>query len=510
METTYTLTAEQEQALDLFSTGQHLVIEAGAGTGKTSTLITLAESTDRIGQYLAFNKALVEDAKLRFPTNVAVSTIHSLANRSVRQSHPAIMRRLNKGRLSRTEEARILGIDRIVVQTADGPKPLAAGYLAAHVLEGIKFFCQSDATEPSERHFPTLDRLDVATQRPDGSWTHRGPVNREIAKALTPALRRAWSDLTSEHGRLRFLHEHYLKMWELTNPVIDVDFILFDEAQDVSPVMRSIVLQQASRSQLVFVGDSQQAIYGFTGARNAMTFLDGERTFLTQSFRFGPAVAEVANVVLTRIDQTEDAPLRLKGFDSIESAIGSIEEDALPDALLCRTNATAVAQAIRWMAEGHKVAVAENLRTSVTGFAKGSIELREDGWTKHHELNPFRTWGEVQDFVAFDPAGGDLKLLVDLVDEFGAEVIIDEMNRTVSENKADVIVTTAHTSKGREWNRVKLAADFGPRKNRETGDEIEPSVDDLRLLYVAVTRAKLLLDCSAVRWVTSGDEVDEA
>ena len=47
------------------------------------------------------------------------------------------------------------------------------------------------------------------------------------------------------------------------------------------------------------VGDSQQQIYTFTGAINALAQVGAEqRTFLTKSFRFGPKIAEVANDVL--------------------------------------------------------------------------------------------------------------------------------------------------------------------------------------------------------------------
>lgn len=43
------------------------------------------------------------------------------------------------------------------------------------------------------------------------------------------------------------------------------------------------------------VGDSAQAIYGWRGARDIMTGFDGTRLTLSQSFRFGPRLAEEAN-----------------------------------------------------------------------------------------------------------------------------------------------------------------------------------------------------------------------
>jgi superfamily I DNA/RNA helicase len=59
----------------------------------------------------------------------------------------------------------------------------------------------------------------------------------------------------------------------------------------------------------------------------------------------------------------------------------------------------------------------------------------------------------------------------------------------VPEGEADVVVSTVHKAKGREWSRVRVADDFSPFRNRRGGRrEIQP--EDVRLFYVAVTRAR--------------------
>lgn len=497
---TYAPTAEQQQAIDLFNSGVDFVIEAGAGTGKTSTLKFLAaegHKAGKKGQYLAFNRALVNDAEGQFPSSVAVRTVHSLAWGAIIGPNRQLKARLNGGkRLSRAQEARILNIREITVTTPAGKKTLAAGFLAAHVMQAVTRFCQSADPTPNERHFPIIPGIDL----PDEKGNPRYDNNNAIAAALLPALTAAWEDITSDNGALRYLHEHYLKMYELSGPRINVDYILFDEAQDVSPVIRSIVMQQQGRVQLVFVGDSAQAIYGFTGATNAMAMLEGPRTYLSQSFRFGEAVADAANEVLSMLT---DSKLRLRGFDKIDSKIEAI--DGTPDVILCRTNAVAIRNALTLMAEGKKVAIADSLKTQVVRFAEACIQLQENGRTDHPELAPFDSWGAVQFFVETDPAGDDLRLLVNLVDDFGADVIIDELRHTVSEANADVTVTTAHTSKGREWDRVRLAEDFVKRAEGDEEPTLRPGDDELRLLYVAITRAKLVLDLGPVPLDNAGD-----
>ncbi|GGN95360.1 hypothetical protein GCM10011579_095850 [Streptomyces albiflavescens] len=49
----------------------HLALQASAGTGKTTTLARLAHVTQRRGRYLAYNWAIAQDARSRFPPTVS-------------------------------------------------------------------------------------------------------------------------------------------------------------------------------------------------------------------------------------------------------------------------------------------------------------------------------------------------------------------------------------------------------------------------------------------------------
>lgn len=62
------------------SVDETLLITAFAGAAKTTTLELIAQSLPQSRfLYLAFNKAIVEEAKKRFPKNVTIKTTHSLA-----------------------------------------------------------------------------------------------------------------------------------------------------------------------------------------------------------------------------------------------------------------------------------------------------------------------------------------------------------------------------------------------------------------------------------------------
>lgn len=468
-------TDEQTAALDLFTAGGSMVIEAGAGTGKTSTLQLLAESTDRRGRYIAFNRAIVEDVKGRIAGNVDASTAHSLAMRAVGRPY---RHRLDSGRMRGSEIAHVLGVRNQHVTYGLQRKVLADWLLAGYVMRAVTTFCQTADEEPTIRHVPYIDGIDL----PDADGRRTYDNNNEVAAALLPAVHKAWADIRNVDGVLPFRHDHYLKMWQLSHPRTAVDFILFDEAQDANPVLAAIIAEQ-THAQRVYVGDEAQSIYGFTGAVNAMAGFETEhRTRLSQSFRFGPDIADEANHHLARLG----SPLRLAGYDAVTSTVGPLDGD--PNVVLTRTNAAAVAtllDALKRDIRPHLVGGGDQ----VIRFARGAQSLKDDGWTSHPDLACFRTWVEVQEYVENDAQGGELKLLVELVDEFGADTIVDALGRMPSEHRAELVISTAHKAKGREWSRVQLGADFA---------DLPEVADEIRLQYVAVTRAKHHLDCEVL------------
>lgn len=474
-------TAEQEKALELFATGKSLAIEAGAGAGKTSTLKLLSESTDRFGQYIAFNRPIVKEAGAKMPSTVNCSTAHSLAYKAVGHKYQARLR--NSQRMRSPQIAQMLGLTSMTVKTFDGrDKTLSASFLAGLTMRAVTAFCQSADLEPSAKHVPTVEGLD-----PAGFDGRRAMLNRDVARHVAPAVTKAWADLMSAEGGLPFKHDHYLKAWHLSGPKIDADYIMFDEAQDANPVLVAIVAAQ-EHAQLVWVGDSQQQIYSFTGAVNALASVPAEqRTYLTQSFRFGPAVAAVANSVLDKLD----AELRIVGTPSIPSRVGPTSS---PDAILTRTNAAAVKAVLEAQRAGRKVHLVGG-GGEVVKFAKAAQMLMDGRTVEHPELACFATWNEVCEYVEDDEQGGELRLLVNLVTEFEVPTILAALDSEIEESDADLIVSTAHKSKGREWDSVRIGGDFPAEvKNPE----------EWRLLYVAATRARLTLDVSACGLLSDG------
>lgn len=471
-----TPTPEQAAITRAFGTGRNLVIEAGAGTGKTSTLKMLAaDAPRRKGLYVAYNRAIADDAKRDFPASAQCSTAHALAFGAVGRLY---RQRLNGPRVPARETARILGINEPLKL---GEKTLAPNQVARLAMEAVDRFCRSADPEPGAYCVPRKPGMDSPEDMAD------------LREILIPLARKAWADIAGQDGRLRFSHDCYLKIWQLSGPKLAADYILLDEAQDANPVILDVVTRQ-KEAQLIAVGDRSQAIYGWRGALDAMdSFPDAERLALSQSFRFGPAVAHEANKWLSVLS----ARLRLTGYDRISSMVASV---ASPDAVLCRTNAEAMSRAMTAVGAGKTTAIVGG-GSEIRRLAEAAITLKAGAGTDHPELMAFRTWGEVQDHAEHDPGGSDLKVLVNLIDKHGPDAIIAVIGRLVEERRAEVIISTAHKAKGREWDSVQIAADFREPKPAEDGTPGVIPREEAMLAYVAVTRARLTLDRAGLAWV---------
>lgn len=151
--------------------------------------------------------------------------------------------------------------------------------------------------------------------------------------------------------------KHLLKLWALGRPKLGYEYILLDEAQDTNPVVLGVLGDQLA--QIVYVGDRHQQIYEWRGAVNAMEKIaTREEAYLTQSFRFGEAIAEAASLVLQTLGETK----LVRGNPSVASVIGP---NGRPKAVLARTNATVILEVLD--------AMNANLRPYVVG---GTADLK--------------------------------------------------------------------------------------------------------------------------------------
>jgi hypothetical protein len=446
-----------------------------AGTGKTELLRMIGEASPGRGVYIAFNKTVQVEAEARFPTHMRCRTAHSLAFQAVGRSYKAVK---DYRTPAPHEIMRFMGWG--------GEDGFRRGWM---VREALNSYLNSDAVEPVPESVPRMVRALI-----DASLKERGLAGERYDAAMseevwsiTQWVRDVWDGVVSTTERyLPMPHDGYLKLWSMRKPRILTDFILLDEAQDASPVIRSIVAAQKAR--LILVGDRNQQIYAFRGAVDALDEMEAAEYALTGSFRFGEKIAEAANAVLGLKGES----MRLKGLGPADGFVGDFDESQ-PFTVLCRTNAEVLKYCIANVRRKQVAVVGgmEDLFTlAMSTFLLWKGEVKR---VKAAMLRPFRSWAEFVR-VAESLKDPEMRMLVRLIGEHGDSlpIVLEEVrSRLVEERHANLTLSTTHKAKGREWNCVQLADDFRLPYDPEGALDIRD--EEMNLLYVAATRARRAL-----------------
>ncbi|MCA1217376.1 UvrD-helicase domain-containing protein [Streptomyces sp. 8L] len=485
----YPPTPQQQATIDAAVEGKNVAVQALAGTGKTATLVMIAARMleRRIG-YIAFNRSIADEAAQRFGRNVTARTSHSFALQDLRNTpyrhKVSIAGSRNSGARRPRDVAAALGITaEIRLGDRDGKlQYVGPEDIAKIVMGALRRYRQSADTELGRQHLGE-------------KWAHV-----PAARTLLEYARRAWADIADPNSnKIFFDHDDYLKIWALSDPRLNFDTIFFDEAQDINPVLKKVIQDQDA--QIIVVGDSNQAIYEFRGAVDALRDWPADVVLpLTQSWRFGPAVAEVGNAYLTLLE----SDLRLEGAPTLDTVLGTVEE---PDAILTFSNVGAISAVFAGFETGRRVALVGGGR-DIEDIARAARDLQQGRRTKHPELSAFENWNEVKEYAESDEDATALQTFVRLVDRYTPQGLINMIRDLVPEEARDeetrpeLVVSTAHKSKGREWDQVQVWSDFPqPKEDTKTGELILPAQDKLRLAYVTVTRARKRLDIGSLGWI---------
>jgi DNA helicase II / ATP-dependent DNA helicase PcrA len=333
--------------------------------------------------------------------------------------------------------------------------------------------------------------------------------------------------------------------------------VFVDEFQDVNPLQRQLLeAWVGGRDDLCVVGDPNQAIYAWNGADpTALTgFLDrypgGEVLRLTDNYRSSPQILAVANAVLAGdqardpLDPTWDgSALRANRGDGPLPVIRSFDDDAAEaraiarsvrdhhapgsrwswQAVLCRTNAQTVLieQALHEAAIPFRVrgngklldrpeikSALDDLRRSTGDFSAAITDLdvavarlappRSDGALPDDEPAPMFDDDRAANLATLGRLARDFAALDSRPTPIG---FVAWLHNTTAGERPDghgdaVEIVTFHAAKGLEWPVVHLAGLEQGLVPIGHAKDAASQAEELRLFYVAVTRAERELLCT--------------
>ena len=444
------LTIEQQNII--YNEG-NLYVSAKAGSGKTTTLLEYARIRKAFSfLYIVYNQSIKEEAQKKFPPNTTVETIHSLAYKAIGNQY--------KQKLTNNLKADIIIENSRELKT----KPFEEAFkLSLQILNILKYFFNSNQTTITEE------------------LCHHDPLIFKITNDIYQQM------IDINNKNMPITHDCYLKLYHLTNPILDFDYILIDEAQDSNPVMLDIIYQQ--QTDKIFVGDPHQRIYSFRNAINVFSIDNPyyqpnqfKTLTLSKSFRFGKNIAKIANQILKDFKNEKQ---KIIGNEDKKDFVGPLDKNE-PYTIISRTNAKVFENAYMLARQGKTFGIVGGLEQLLSPIKdifylyKGKKDLiSRDSIKKFKNYTSFKRLTEELKIV-------DFKFLVKVIDTYGDS--LEEVISLIEKNHkglklGHITLTTAHKSKGLEFLNVKIDNDFG-LLNIEDLEE-----DEINLIYVAVTRA---------------------
>lgn len=281
------------------------------------------------------------------------------------------------------------------------------------------------------------------------------------------------------------------------------DWVMVDEAQDLSPTDRLLVQRIAPRT--VIVGDPNQSIYAFKGADpdsmdKIKQKLGAEEKPLSICYRCPKKIVEAAQAIVPTIEAAPNAE---------EGEIHHIEHDDLlsfvkpKDHVLCRTTAPLVTACLTAIAAGRKANVMgrnigdslANLVVKIAGKKGKEMPLLDfrkklDAWEKK-EIKRLEKQGKEH---LIEGVQDKYDSLIAMMEVEGIETPV-ELTKRIDEVFADeapgIVFSTVHKAKGLEAPNVFIIRpDLMPHPIVMKKGTAADQQQEANIQYVAITRAQ--------------------
>ncbi|HEX7039753.1 MAG TPA: UvrD-helicase domain-containing protein [Trueperaceae bacterium] len=479
--------------------GGHGVVEATAGSGKTTTLVMVAEALvaelgvppERVA-FLAFNRSAAAELRRRLPEGVEALTLHALGRRV------------------------LLGAGVAVRLAEDKYERLAAG------LPGAPPQARTALADLARLARLGLAPLETGAEVEDlaGRYGVELPVPSGEARELLALL--------LERGAAAPEHDHtdllYLPVSRGLRPP-PYAFVCVDEAQDLSRLALAFVEGLiAAGARALFVGDRHQAIYAFAGADARSLDMIARRTAATRlplsvSFR-----CPRRHVVLAR--RFSPAMLPTPGAPAGAVRLGHLARlpsEARPgDLVLSRTNGPLLDLALALADAGRPAVVlgdellpgAEALARDLADAGRldrASLAEAQEAERRRLEAEHVTSLALPHLLEASRQRHAAVALALAAAGSGEAEAVTAALRRLFPAGEpaaGHVLLATVHKAKGREADRVFLLApeelgigadashappdpgDAGAGAPGSAPRAAEDDAAEANVLFVALTRAR--------------------
>lgn len=521
----------------------HCILDAVAGSGKTTTILNGIEKMRGNVWFGVYNKKMADELLDKIKDNPALakraafgnrtdplktSTFHSLGYGIVRAHNgKQVKTEIDDKKVERIVDALIAEREGADNQKREDLRELKPAVLSIVSMAKNRGFGIGERIKdiPKFEWVDMIEHFDL-----DSSLPEDYDATTVILFART-ALTRSNKDTVvldyNDMVYLPLLHNMRVPPW------FKFDWVLIDEAQDSNPTRRALAERvMADGARLVAVGDPHQAIFGFTGADNdsleqIRDAFNAKELPLSVSYRCPYNVVMHAKQWVPHIEShanADEGSVSSMPYDDLVPHLRASDAcDPEETAVLCRYNKPLVGLCFKLIREGipakiegrsigdNLIKMAKRWKSikTVNGLETKLREYEErevkKALAKEQEAKADRIVDEVATLVTIieRTRAQDLNQITDMCD------IIEDMFQDDVSGKGILTLCSAHKSKGLEWNDVYLLGrdDFMPSKMARQDWQID---QENNLIYVAVTRAKSnLIEVTGVKQEKDPTEKEE-
>ncbi len=518
----------------------HLIIEARAGTGKTTTLIEGLKLVTRKGVvgitpskqqeaiweameksrgnarsvcFVAFNKSIATELQERVPEGCHAMTMHSMGFKAVRQAFDSV--KVNGNRVQDII-AEILGKDIWEIRKKDFELLKATEKLVGLCKMNLTGY-QDTCGWRSKKRIVWLDAQTITADKLSELASHYDvDLNSNSSRVfdLVPRVLERCKDVQKD-GCIDFNDMVWLPV-VLDLDVERYDLLLVDEAQDLNRCQHQLILK--SRGRVILCGDPKQAIYGFAGADSksmdnmmrelSITDVGCEYLQLTVTRRCGRAIVKEAQKIVPDFQAHRSccdglinrASMELKDEGCLNPYHIRVQDG---DMILCRVNAPLVSECFKFLRNGRKANiqgrdVGQGLISTIRKVTKNSTKNADVGWL----LVLLSDWLQKETQRENAKRNPSESRLIALQDRHDCIVCFCEGQSTVSgviekiesvftddKNGSGILLSSVHKAKGLESKRVFILQPENAGMPHPVAKGKWQIEQEYNLLYVAITRA---------------------
>lgn len=470
----------------LFGEGDGLV-NAVAGSGKTTTLVQAAKLLTQPALFVAFNKHIADTLAAKLAgTPMIAKTIHSIGMACVLKQLGGTVKPVDDRKYRKLAKQTVWSFMR---------QPGQAQEEAVNTLTKLANFARLTLTDPTDRDalYAMIEHFGIECNDP--------AILRELLAALPGVLKDGQRLAEREHV-IDFTDMIYLPhVWNLQPP--QMPWVFVDEAQDLNAAQRELVLRcRAEGGRMIFVGDPRQAIYGFAGADSDSFWTIQQRTGgkllpLSICYRCPASHLDLAREIVPEIEARPNAPVGILEDVSENELADKLQAG---DMILCRLTAPLVKQCIDLIMRRIPARVrGRDIGKQLTDVVRNVQLLTGYDWEQFGTFLDFYLSEQIGKLSQREGTESQIESLTDRVEavrvcwqSFGAETANDlcaQIEGLFDDGRPYVLLSTVHRAKGLENGRVfilkpeRMPLVFPRQRDWEATQE-------QNLRYVAFTRAQ--------------------